>query len=462
MSSAIDIFLKYHHEAGRLLRSRVNVKALRARAGRFSVLPPTARQLAEECEQLESFKDFAGAAIPHKGSPKLWAVSKILRRGGFYHALLEGGSGEDLWRALSGRFEARQRTLRTLVLLDGCAFPVDKFPVLELSVERLPTEEIESLDPQLDVSESFFPQERIDPVWFNQQWFLCRDSQGQERPGMITVRWPLDVIGAFWKPLLALALYSTSPFDVPIVIESEKDWRLERLIWRDPAYEIFPDEHATKVPRRVYRVTREEFPRFEKFLRLIESALASFTDDMAIRLAARRYLRAMMTMGFDIAQASGDEEEDALLQYVFAIEQLLLQGEREAIADKIGQRCAYLIALDNDGYRWKVFQEMKALYDRRSRVVHGTSGGKKKGKQTPARDVSWLQYQEERAAELERRRDLVRRVLLAVVVLRACLTSDEEWKEALQRLPLSRRLQDVACSSAREAFGLISAGSADR
>jgi len=460
MSFPIDSFLKYKHEAERLLRSRMNVKALRTRGGRFPVAPPTARQLAEECEQLESFKDFAGTAIPHKGSPKLWAVSEILRRAGFYHALLRGGSGEDQWQALSGRFEPHPRALRTLVLLDGCAFPVDRFPLLELSVERLPAEEIESLGPQLDVSESFFPQERIDPVWFNQQWFLCRDSQGHERPGMITARWPLDVIGGFWKPILALALYSTSPFAAPIGIESEKGWRLERLIWRDPAYEISPDEDATEVPRRVYRVTKEEFPRFEKFLRLIESALASFTDDMPIRLAARRYLRAMMTTGFDIAQATGDEEEDALLQYVFAIEQLLLQGEREAIADKIGQRCAYLIALDDDGYRWRVFQEIKALYDLRSRVVHGTPSGKKKGKQTPAKDASWLHYQE-REVELERRRDLVRRVLLAIVVLRAHLPSDGEWKDALQRLPLSHSLQDLAASSAREAFALISDGPVD-
>ena len=88
------------------------------------------------------------------------------------------------------------------------------------------------------------------------------------------------------------------------------------------------------------------------------------------KLAARRYLRAIRIAGFH--PLSRDDHEDALLQYVFALEAIFLMGDSTAIADKLATRAAWLIGTD-DRVRNETFTAVKHLYHVRSSMVHGTT-----------------------------------------------------------------------------------------
>ncbi len=445
MSSSRELFFKFHAYASQVLDKHLNPAALRERGGSFKVVPPSVRQLAEQCEHSEAFVSFVSAALPSKGGPQVWAVSEIVRRCGFYHDLLAGRDPDNMWERIAKRLVPRTVQMRTLHLLDGCAFPINKFPVFDHSIERFSKEEIASFGPPLPICESFYPTESIDAKWFSRQWFLRSDRRHEKKPTTITVWLNPDVIRDVWKPLLSLTLYDISSFGVPIMMESEEDWKLERVIWNAPAFEILSDEHGTEVPRSDYRISAEELPRFQEFLRFTESAIEAFENNTLVRVAARRYLRAMLISGPEPSWVSDDEAEDVLLQYVFAMEQVLLaEGEKEAIADKIATRCAYMIGLDDDAKRKKVFSAVKTVYEQRSRVVHGARSNKK-GKSN----------KKTRALELQEIRDLVRRLLVAIVSLRLHLGSDPEWYEALRELPVSRKIQDTVIDSSRQAFSLM-------
>jgi len=371
MSSPRELFFKFHAHAIQVLDKHLNPAALRERGGSFKIVPPSARQLAEQCERSEAFASFARAALPSKGGPKVWAVSEVVRRCGFYHDLLAERDPDNMWERIAKRLVLQTVQTRTLLLLDGCAFPINKFPVFNRSIKRFSEEEIASFGPPLPICESFYTTESIDTKWFSRQWFLRSDWRDEKKPGHIILRLGTDVIGDVWEPLLSLALYDISGFGVPIMMESEEGWKLERVNWNTPAFEILSDEYGTEVPRSDYCV-------------------------------------------------------------------------KEAIADKIATRCAYLVGLDDDAKRKNVFSAVKTVYEQRSRVVHGTRSNKK-GKSN----------KKTRALELQEIRDLVRRLLVAVVSLRLHLGSDPKWYEALRELPVSRKIQDTVIDSSRRALSLM-------
>ena len=305
---------------------------------------------------------------------------------------------------------------------------MERFSILDWTVERFSKEKI---------CESFYPRESIDGNWFCQQWFLWCSESYSLKPTTIRIFLRPDIIRGHWKPLLILSLYNITTFAVPIVLESEYNWELTPVLSGRPRADIGND--GEEIPTFRYDVRQEEKRRFNQFLRFITSALTTIGNAKFVEIAACRYLRAMFATGPAPFFPTADETEDALLQYVYAMEKLLLaQGENEAISDKIATRCAYLIGLDKDEDRKQIFRAVKDIYNRRSEIVHGSTQPKKK--------------QESTSTSLVNIRDLMRHLLLVSISFRSQFSDDEKWKSDLV---VSRKLQNSAAKSAKRAFALI-------
>jgi hypothetical protein len=210
-------------------------------------------------------------------------------------------------------------TIRTLALLDGCRFPLERFRVGGVAVERLARSVLEGLGPRRDVAQVFFQNEILDPEWYTQVWFLIAEEERQISPGSISFRLGYDVLNLFFQPITALALYKVDYFATPIVVESDPGWRLERVRWSEPIPALVDDGtgNALEIPRTDYDVDTQEQRRFSAFLTFFEEGTQSIRDWRRFRLAGRRYLRGMQIAGSH--PSSTDDSEDALLQYVLRL-----------------------------------------------------------------------------------------------------------------------------------------------
>ena len=97
--------------------------------------------------------------------------------------------------------------------------------------------------------------------------------------------------------------------------------------------------NAEEIPYSDYDVQSEEQQRCGEFVTFFDTAIQAARGWRLLRLAARRYLRAIRIAGFH--PSSSDDYEDALLQYVFALEAIFLMGDRTAISDKLATRAVW-------------------------------------------------------------------------------------------------------------------------
>lgn len=408
--------------------------------GSLYLLPASLRSIATSVEQSAQFDEFIRALFPDLTSKK-WRISEELRRSGFYHSLRSGSEPDAAWRALAFRLRTHTTENRTLALLDGCWFPLDHLEIAGVAVHRLSPEALRELGPGEDVAGVFFPTETLDSGWFSQVWFLSKARPRETKPGSIRVRLGYDLLHEFWETMLGLALYKTDHFSVPIVLESDARWRLERVRWAEPMSQIVEDNdgETIEVPRTDYDVDKSELARFTAFLAFYNAAIETAQECQPFRLAARRFLRAN-----DIAGPyafSADDHEDALLQYTFALEALLAAGEREAIGDKLATRAAWLVGT-TDQVRSDTYRAVKKLYSDRSSIVHGAN---REGKKRSSR-------------LLDEVRDLSRRVLLALLALRQTTASDNECFDILKAAAFDTSCQSAIMRATESVWPIIDAG----
>lgn len=404
------------------------------------LLPPSLRRAADLVEQSAAYRHFVDASL-WDPKPSAWRMREAMRRAGFYQELQAAGEPTAVWRLLEARLKPHAATLRTLALLDGCWFPLEQFSVGGASIERLPADELMGLGPAPDVASVFFPTETLDPSWYTRVWFLVKEEQRDIKPTSISVRFGYDVLNQFWAPILALALYKTEFFGLPIVLESDRGWRLERVRWSEPMFNIVDDRNgeSVEVPRTDYDVDANEQRRFAAFLAFFDAAIPAAREFKMFRLAGRRYLRAIQIAG--PYPLTGDDFEDALLQYVFALEALLSAGDREAIGDKLATRAAWLIGT-SDRTRNEIFKAVKKLYGSRSAVVHGGA----------------IERKNAEARALDEIRDLMRRILVGLMALRRAARSDDECLRLLQTAAFDQTSQSEIAGATGPVWGLIDAG----
>ena len=246
---------------------------------------------------------------------------------------------------------------------------------------------------------------------------------------------------SLYKPSWLSRCTRPNTFGIPIVLESNAGWRLERLRWSEPMVNIVDDHDgdSIEIPRTDYTVDEKEQPKFAAFLAFFDDAIQGTRNWKIFRLAARRYLRAIQIAGAH--PLNGDDHEDALLQYVFALEALLSGGDRDAIGDKLATRAAWLIGT-SDTIRYSVYKSVKKLYRRRSAIVHGSSDH---SGSTPSH-------------LLDEVRDLIRRMFIGLMALRCSSTSSEECLRLLRTAAVDQRSQAVIANATQPVWSLIDPG----
>ena len=401
------------------------------------VLPVPLRRSAEIVEGSAIYQHFVGAAL-FAPMPSPWRMREALRRSGFYQEVQGSGQPAKVWRVLQDRLQTHVTHLRTLVLLDGCWFPHERFSIGGVTIQRLTADELRELGPGAEIAPAFFPTEALDPSWYAKVWFLVKPGEREIKPTSFYIRFGYDTLKQFWEPILALSLYKTDYFGLPIVLESDRGWRLEQVRWSEPMSNTVEDSdgEVIEIPRTDYDVDTKEMLRFDAFRSFFDGAIDAARQFKTFRLAGRRYLRAIQMAGHHVS--SDDEYEDALLQHIFALEALLSAGEREAIGDKLATRAAWLIGT-SDRVRNEVFKMVKALYGARSKVVHGVDA----------------EAQRRRSQALEEVRDLLRRILVALMALRRATATNGECLNLLKSAAYDQGSQAEIKRAIQPVWGLI-------
>ena len=404
---------------------------------RLHLLSPSLTRVAELVEDGQTFRAFLDAGL-WDAKPSPWRIREVLRRAGFYQAVHSRRDQHTVWRAIDARLKPSTARVRTFALLDGCRFPSERFRVDGVLVERLSREQLQGLGPPIEVAQVFFPSEILDPDWYTPVWFLVKEDDRQVKPSTIPLRFSYDVLAQFFEPIVALALYKIDYFGLPIVLESNAGWRLERVQWSQPMVKLVGDEsgNAEEIPYSDYDVQADEQQRFGEFVTFFDNAIQAARGWRLFRLAARRYLRAIRIAGFH--PLSRDDYEDALLQYVFALEAIFLMGDSTAISDKLATRAAWLIGTD-DRVRNDTFTAVKNLYHARSSMVHGSTS--KSGAVRPH--------------ELNEVRDLLRRSLVGLMAVRSAAGSEDECIRLLKTAAFDRGSQSHIAAATEPVWRLI-------
>jgi len=292
------------------------------------------------------------------------------------------------------------------------------------------------LGPRPEIAAVFFPKELLDPGWFSQQWFLCVDRTRDEGPTHIAHLLGYDLLTEHWLQLLPLALYDVTGFNVPLVLEAIRGWSLRYIRSGEPMIDADPD--GNEIPSSEYSVSAASLSSFRSFLGFMRSADHALRSSDIAKGVARRYLRAAFVTGPFPDVADRDDADDALLLLTFALEHLLLAGEREARADKLALRAAYLVGMNDDTKREEIHLLVKQLYGERSALVHGSK----------------LPRQDKRIPPW-RLRGLVRDLVVAFVALRQRVGRDENWAKLMRGVVVSRKDQAFVARVARRPLRLV-------
>ena len=447
MAEPPPTFTHFYEAVKRLIEPRSG--AALDRQGKLAALPPSPNELARRAEDTREFGEVVPDLIAStEFGPERDLASELLKRSGFYHCILAAVSEAELWSRLYGHTKPRTAQINTLLLLDGCAFPRDRFDLLGNVVIRHSVAEIADLGPPPEVAEAFFPNETLDTDWFSRQWFL-RDEESIDRDcrsisygvmnRRIGERSGDTELNRCWPQLLALGLYDLTCFAIPIILKSEAKWNLYRLRFSRPGIQTWGyDEEGNPIPGPTddYCVTDDDWSQFEAFLKLCKESITPKQEWSSIRIAARHYLRATFCCGPDGDAHTREDREDTLLHYIYGLESLLLAGDREAITDKIATRAA-LVAGEDDNERGRIHDFVKEAYRARSGLVHGREA---------SNDI-----------DLRRLRDVFRRVMVAILAVARRCEEPKELKDMTRKLPIARDTQDDIARNQNEVFPLIKA-----
>ncbi len=411
-------------------RQRLPTRDAHRPASRLYLLPPTLRAVADKLQTSGPLNDLAATTkVPAR------SLSRLLCRSGFYHGVAEGRSARRLWADLRPHLRRHRVRTRILVLLDGCQFPLDRFAVPGGVVQRFSSAQIATLGPKPEIASVFFPRELLDSAWFSQQWFLWVDRARDDAPTHVSHFLGHDLLGEYWLQLLPLALYDVTGFNVPVVLEATRGWSLRCIRSGEPM--IDADSDGNEIPSSQYSVSATSLPSFRSFLAFMRSAYHALRGSEIAKSVSRRYLRAIFVSGPFPDVADPDDADDAVLHLTFGLERLLLAtGEREAIADKLALRAAYLVGLNDDAKREQIHALVKQLYGQRSSIVHPR-------RQDSNRLSPW------------RLRGLVRDLVVAFVALRHRVGGDDQWADLLRRVVVSRKDQAFVARVAQRPLRLV-------
>ena len=276
------------------------------------------------------------------------ALAELLKRSGYYHALLSGEVNfAKNYTIVTDRIPAKYRVITKLYLLDGCTFSRDRFDIGDILITRMSPSELEELGPSAAVCNEFFPNESIDPERFSKSWFLKleedewtaydyqrRDDPVQEiiwndtvqeikenlaqmaseRPikpkpktdlhpqqeiaaGVVASR-SIDPLPKYLDAVFVLSLYRPEFFEITRILICEPGWR--RIAARSTIPRGERGSYREKAKLESYTVSEELWPAFETYLNISRSGLQNARkskDTRSVTTAVRRYLQATFATG---------------------------------------------------------------------------------------------------------------------------------------------------------------------
>lgn len=304
-------------------------------AGVIRLLPPSAPQLARRAEDSNEFYKLVDDLFrisdiendEERGFEfqlRIEELSELLRRSGYYHALIKGDEPKLYWEKIADRVPFASRKIRHFRVLDGCRFARERFDIDGYSIVRPSAEEIEALGPSPEVSHDFYRDEILDsqlakswmlaisseqPTGYLNTWgsrsaetgFLPSSfeicdvteiaagisestaprSSTSKQAGQLSP-WHLSLIKGpripvlpndYLRPILVLSLYDHRFFQVPLAFISEAGWKIIKFV--DPSYR--PSRW-----RPTYEVEESAWSRFEMFIKTLETAFLKL-DFLAAR-----------------------------------------------------------------------------------------------------------------------------------------------------------------------------------
>jgi hypothetical protein len=310
----------------------------------ISLQPPSLKELTLRMESSAEFNELAdelfrslGADSTREAHNYVLFSSRLgdaVKRSGYYQGALSQKTPEEFWPDIRNHISRRTRPIRRLLLLDGCHFSKDQFPIGDMSITKFSKDEVAKFGANTEICNSFYPKELLDPKWYSQYWFLVEMDTRDYDP--THHYWYPEYISAdvrlnrYWKPLLVLSLFSQECFRIPMILESEEGWELDTIQFSEPLvdYQVDDGGNDYEMPWSQYIVSESESARFDAFRLLCEHPLQKCGGWAPIQLAARRYLRAMFLSDPIGKGDDKDVEEDILLQYIMALEALLTGRQR--------------------------------------------------------------------------------------------------------------------------------------
>lgn len=406
---------------------------------------PNEKDIAQQAEKTPVFGTLAVALFPApmgRLHSSIAITSEVFRRSGFYGRVKAGQFVEELWARIEPHTRDRKVPWHVVLMLDGCFFPEKSFKLLGHTVNAMTDAEARVLQPPQDF---FFPYETVAPS-FTERWSLiCEKEYGEKapKPGWISFGLPRENVPFdFWAPLFCLGLYNPAPFYVTKALEGEPGYKLYRPLDGRAHYESVTDANgeSVEIPAQFYQVTREEWERFQKYLRFYKGVFAHIEswperDRRFLRLAGRRYLRATFMIDPEADAYEQDEREDVLLQYMFSLEGLLVPDGGDSIAYKISTRGAVVVG-GNDAEREEIRSFLKQVYDARSKLAHGDEPKK-----------PW---------DLPRLREVYRMTCLVILKLSESRTL-RELEGDIPRLAVSEALREEVQRARGEVLSLVQA-----
>ena len=278
------------------------------------------------------------------------------------------------------------------------------------------------------------------PAMYGGEVFLRRTEEGSPPTGFL--------FGALlenrpylkhWPVLLVMNLWSNHPCHAVAQHLIEPGRRVDTL-YDHTYFDIVGEDGDVEIPHQGFvTVTAEQAPRFSRFADAVSALITRAgprhghqTQSGYARLtnSAAQFLTATEQSVIDATTVA--DHDDVTLRYVVALEGLLTGGEGPGeLTRKVTQRAAVLIGNDDDD-RLRVEQVVKDAYAARSHYAHGATVTKR--------------------VALDELRDVVRRVLLAQLILGDPLISGLALSTAADRALLSVQVREDQVADPQRAF----------
>lgn len=399
----------------------------------------------------------------HKGGISFWhhAVKAFLRRSNYYSGIANSkalNSKVSLQRMLSA-FDRRHETVRYMAPMEYVEFEQDNLRFQTFAIQKFSKAQLDHLF-DVELNKLYFPWAVIDTISLSNYWFIVVKERRPIRPlgkirinlgsiGKVDIKYsPFPVLENVFQ---RLALFDWQPdygrydmpserpewqgwlgFNIPFVIKlsdnllkAPQPAPILSELETEPYFDPITNEELGEQPARYINLNSQETRTFARFIKetdqLIREISSAETNWPFLSRALRFHVKGFFTKGLE-----------QLLWHITVIESLFGE-DTPGVTKRLARRTAAAIG-PSEKERKQIKQRFDALYDFRSRLVHGDAFKKQiwEGHLREARDMArksllWFLHLTNKTLSTNRGKNRSgipnREELLALIDLRADATT---------------------------------------